>query len=577
MLCIAFALMGQPNGTEALIHLLLHPRSSPYFRANAMQSMAINSSLGYTDSAAYAKTLVDTCTDLRSKLLKIADVKYDKVLKADVPHDCVWVAGKLQGSDGGECESFCVGRSETLCTPQKELDLVHIPKTGGTAIEVWGREQNPPIRWGRFRNSWPQGSCYWGCRKTWQPCSAWHLPPAIFRAQGYPAYGHASSNMCIVRNPYDRAASQVTWLLRNKALEDPSVCGPAKLNEHVKTLLNDLRGSMAAVTAAFPHLAHSDMLRGSAADSECLEGENDKDCQNRVVQPAFREDCHWLPQWMYVEGECEHVMRTETLADDFHFLLSQVAGMEADLPTYNARNASTCPIDASMFDGETEALIREVYAKDFELYGYDPALDRSPAAMSSESRKSFTLPSPEAERVPGGTSTHLLRTDSDRADLRDASRCEAIWQGASDVQMELPPSFQHSNTLIPGEDFTFVHVGETCGTAVEKWLNTDLRAMNEPSLELLQTPVHAQPLFRHQATKASHILVTLRDPVDRFVSAFNTYACRTGQHATLGGGGGSEGTDLRDRSPCKRAPKWKEDSEVEVSTTVTTRSTRTKN
>ena len=53
-------LMGQPNGTEALIHLLLHPRSSPYFRANAMQSMAINSSLGYTDSAAYAKTLVDT-------------------------------------------------------------------------------------------------------------------------------------------------------------------------------------------------------------------------------------------------------------------------------------------------------------------------------------------------------------------------------------------------------------------------------------------------------------------------------------------------------------------------------------
>ena len=50
--------------------------------------------------------------------------------------------------------------------------------------------------------------------------------------------------MCIVRNPYDRAASQVTWLLRNKALEDPSVCGPAKLNEHVKTLLNDLRGSM---------------------------------------------------------------------------------------------------------------------------------------------------------------------------------------------------------------------------------------------------------------------------------------------------------------------------------------------
>jgi len=100
--------------------------------------------------------------------------------------------------------------------------------------------------------------------------------------------------------------------------------------------------------------------------------------------------------------------------------------------------------------------------------------------------------------------------------------------------------------------------------------------MNEPSLEISHTPVHAHPLFRHQATKASHILVTLRDPVDRFVSAFNAYACRAGQHASLSGGGDSEGTDLRDRSPCKGAPVWK-DSEGEVSAKGTTGSTSTKN
>jgi hypothetical protein len=279
---------------------------------------------------------------------------------------------------------------------------------------------------------------------------------------------------------------------------------------------------------------------------------------------------------MYVEGECEHVMRTETLADDFHFLLSQVAGMEADLPTYNARNVSACPIDASMFDGETEALIREVYAKDFALYGYHTALDRSPASMFSESRVPYVLPSPAAELVPGGTSTHFLRIGSEHADLRDASRCEAVWQGALDVQMELPPSFQHSNTWSPGEDFTFVHVGNTCGTTVAKWMNKDLRAMNEPSLDLLHTPVHAHPLSRHQATEASHILVTLRDPVDRFVSAFNTYACQTGQRATLGGGAGGEHTSLWDRRPCKRAPVW-ENREVKLSTKFTTQLTRTKN
>merc|ERR1711865_1183942 len=111
---------------------------------------------------------------------------------------------------------------------------------------------------------------------------------------------------------------------------------------------------------------------------------------------------------------------------------------------------------------------------------------------------------------------------------------------------------------------------------LEKWMNKELRAMNEPSLELLHTPVHAHPLSRHQATEASHILVTLRDPVDRFVSAFNTYACQTGQRSTLGGGTGGERTGIWDRRPCKRAPVW-EDREVELSTKFTTQLTRTKN
>merc|ERR1711865_582681 len=137
-----------------------------------------------------------------------------------------------------------------------------------------GREQSPSIRWGRFRDLWPQGSCYWGCRPTWQPCSAWHLPPAIFRSKGHPAYSDASSNMCVVRNPFDRAASQVAWLLRNRATHDPTACDATRLNTHVHKLMREMRESMAEVEAAFPHLGPKELLQDGAVPAHCESGES---------------------------------------------------------------------------------------------------------------------------------------------------------------------------------------------------------------------------------------------------------------------------------------------------------------
>ena len=73
--------------------------------------------------------------------------------------------------------------------------------------------------------------------------------------------------------------------------------------------------------AAFPRLGPKELLQEGAVPAHCQSGESNSGCQNRVVKPAFREDCHWLPQWMYVEGTCEHQMRTETLEDDFRTLM----------------------------------------------------------------------------------------------------------------------------------------------------------------------------------------------------------------------------------------------------------------
>merc|ERR1719405_452246 len=72
-------------------------------------------------------------------------------------------------------------------------------------------------------------------------------------------------------------------------------------------------------------------------------------------------------------------MRTETLQADFTRVVSQVEGgaVNSTLAATNSRESSGCAINASIFNPATEALIRKVYARDFWMYGYTPALNFS--------------------------------------------------------------------------------------------------------------------------------------------------------------------------------------------------------
>ena len=96
------------------------------------------------------------------------------------------------------------------------------------------------------------------------------------------------------------------------------------------------------------------------------------------VECATVADCHWLPQWLYVEGTCDHVLRFERLAEDFDLLMRRFEGttrgtktLAAAVRNANASLASGCTsLTKHDLDETSRALLSSVYEYDFEMFGY---------------------------------------------------------------------------------------------------------------------------------------------------------------------------------------------------------------
>jgi len=144
----------------------------------------------------------------------------------------------------------------------KHMEFIHIPRTGGTAVEEctgtavgefekWG-VQNPAlqglhkitekIKMPRYGNS----------------CYKQHMPPSLLKPEESPYVG--KETFCIVRNPYTKIVSQFKFELA--FYKQPTVCNAEQLNELIKRRLTD------------------------------VVEENNK----------FQADCHWTPQAFYVYG-----------------------------------------------------------------------------------------------------------------------------------------------------------------------------------------------------------------------------------------------------------------------------------
>lgn len=99
--------------------------------------------------------------------------------------------------------------------------FVHVPKTGGTAVEDAGRAAG--LRWGRLADFGP-------CAVP--GTSHWHHPPAL-----HPEVYAGHRLFAVVREPYARLVSDFRYLHREGVIDEPLTA--AGLNHFVRRALRD--------------------------------------------------------------------------------------------------------------------------------------------------------------------------------------------------------------------------------------------------------------------------------------------------------------------------------------------------
>lgn len=233
----------------------------------------------------------------------------------------------------GMCEKAWVqpfGSFRQRVTNEHPLLFLHIPKNAGTAIEQASFDQG--VNWGLH---WIGGLLTLPGNKL---CVKYHVPP---RYLDTPVYKDAEV-FCVTRHPFERAVSEYTYLLGvewgdqfSPFLREGPSCSPVGLNsflqEELSLFLNTTHGS------------------------------------------KFRCDCHFLPQSEYIWDEsgtqwCDHRIRMEELPGSFNQLMDA-----KHLPVHlkpSRVNAASCGVSPADLTEQTKAMLRIVYAEDFERLGY---------------------------------------------------------------------------------------------------------------------------------------------------------------------------------------------------------------
>jgi len=259
------------------------------------------------------------------------------------------------------------------------LEFVHIPKTGGTMIESAAARQG--ISWALCHFSPPYGAYIMSMTEIMCPGNvpyrifprrfegmpvAWHLPSYYFsdlRNHTWPANPYANATLfSIVRNVYDRLVSEYHYAAK-----------------YVRRWDDDMRNSVDVMNRWFKgRLANlSDRDRGNLTEG-------------RVGNPSYFISLgHWIPQRDFVYDHTgrkvvDHVLKYETLHEDFAKLMD-IYGMNISLHSRDVRTGRSYEkkIGVAELQPDVLKLINEIYADDFEEFGYDMILPEDNANASN--------------------------------------------------------------------------------------------------------------------------------------------------------------------------------------------------
>lgn len=206
---------------------------------------------------------------------------------------------------------FFIQPKKELFENIRKLIYVHIPKTGGTSVEKYGKKHG--IKWGRHMK-FPRPN-----KKINSPY--WHLPPNLFNKKNTPYKG---KKFTIVRNPYDRAVSEYKYRFEIWSKKQDNVS---------KKGLNN-----------FMH-----------------------DLEKKIKKNKYCYDSHFLPQHEFIDENTE-VIKLENIEKDFPILMKKYNLPEEKLPKTYKTSDKVTKYD---LDKKSIEFLNKIYDKDFEKFGYN--------------------------------------------------------------------------------------------------------------------------------------------------------------------------------------------------------------